>query len=224
MSAPPRNPAQSLVLASASPRRRELLRSIGLDPEILITDVDETPRPGEPAETLAARLAADKARAARPAVGADRLLLAADTVVLLDGESLGKPADAAEAREMLGRLSGRRHEVHTAVHLLRTAPDRAEPDREAAATVVTGVRFRPCGAEWIEGYVASGEPFGKAGAYAIQGLGALLVAGIEGSWSNVVGLPLEALPGLFADVGVDLAARVFDPDAADGAQPEISSS
>jgi septum formation protein len=195
-----------LVLASASPRRRALLSALGLAFELVTPDVDETILPGETAGAHVDRLAAAKARAASSLVAArGALVLAADTTVTLDGAILGKPRDAEDALAMIRRLSGRRHEVLTACRLLRTGDG-----RHAAATVRSAVRFRPWDETLARWYVESGEPMDKAGAYALQGKGVLLTDGIEGSWSNVVGLPLEALPALFAEVGDDLPRRLME--------------
>jgi septum formation protein len=195
-----------LVLASASPRRRELLSSLGLVFRVEPAAVDESALPGEAARDHVVRLAAQKAATVAAALrdrGIETLVLAADTTVTIDGLILGKPADTAEALSMLRRLAGRRHEVITACRLVRSDDGRA-----AAAVAVSGVRFQPWSDSLARWYVATGEPFDKAGAYGIQGRGVLLASGIEGSWSNVVGLPLESLPGLFGDVGDDLFSRV----------------
>ncbi|HJQ96685.1 MAG TPA: nucleoside triphosphate pyrophosphatase [Candidatus Polarisedimenticolaceae bacterium] len=195
-----------LVLASASPRRRALLSALGLAFELVIPDVDESVLPGETARAHVERLAAAKTRAASSLVAARAaLVLAADTTVTLDGTILGKPQDAAEALAMIERLSGRCHDVLTACRLLRT-----DDGRQASATVRSAVRFRPWDEALARWYVATGEPMDKAGAYALQGRGVLLTDGIEGSWSNVVGLPLEALPALFAEVGDDLSRRIME--------------
>jgi len=191
--------APRLVLASASPRRRELLATLGVVFEVRPSDVDETPRPGEPAEALAIRLALAKARAV---AGEGELVLGADTVVALGDEPLGKPEDAAAARAMLARLSGRSHRVWTGVALVEHGPGRL---RTAAGAAATAVEFRPLAAAEIDAYVATGEPLDRAGAYAIQGGAAGFATRLEGSWSNVVGLPLETLPGLFARLGHPLA-------------------
>jgi septum formation protein len=187
-----------LVLASASPRRRELLARVGIAFTVDPADTDETRAPGEPAGTYVARVAADKARvvAARHP-GAS--VLAADTIVVVDGDVLGKADDAAEARAMLGRLSGRTHVVTTAVQLV-TAGGVAR-----GFAVHTQVEFRELGARDLDGYLASGEWRGKAGAYAVQGIGAGLVRAVRGSYTNVVGLPLvEVLEALEA-AGVAVA-------------------
>jgi septum formation protein len=182
-----------ILLASASPRRRELLGQVGLLPRVSPSHVDETPRPGEPPIPYALRVA--KAKAARAEAG-PWVVIAADTVVALEGAILGKPESAVESSRMLARLSGRTHAVHTAV-VVRM------PDRGERSTVIsTEVRFRTLSPIEIERYVASGEPLDKAGAYAIQGLGGALVAEVRGSYTNVVGLPLEETLALLAEAGV----------------------
>lgn len=198
--------ALPLVLASASPRRRFLLEELGLRFTVAPAGVDESALPRETPEAHVARLAAAKAEVVAAALdGAGALVLAADTTVALDGAILGKPRDASDALAILRTLAGKTHTVWTACRLLRS--DRA---REAAAAVATRVTFRPWDERLARWYVGTGEPLDKAGAYGLQGRGALLVASIEGSWSNVVGLPMEALPGLFREAGDDLAARLVD--------------
>lgn len=185
-------PRPVLVLASGSPRRRELLDHLGVRFEVRAPAVDESPHPGEAARAYVARLAAEKAEAvARPS----ELVLAADTTVELDGHLLGKPHTPAEAARMLWALSGRRHAVHTGVVLRLDA-------RVAATVVSTGVVFVTLSADDVAWYVATGEPLDKAGGYAVQGAGGLFVAELHGSPSNVVGLPLHVLPSLAADLGV----------------------
>lgn len=185
-----------LVLGSASPRRAALLRELGVSFTVDASDVPERPAPGESPGGFARRAAIDKGRA----VAARRCgawVLAADTVVAIDADILGKPADAAEARRMLRRLGGRRHAVLTAVALF--GPDQ----RHVASLVVrTAVAFRPLADAEIDAYVAGGEPADKAGAYAIQGGAAGFVSAVQGSHSNVVGLPLEALRPLLARHGL----------------------
>ena len=177
----------SLILASASPRRAELLASAGFDFEVAPAEVDETPAPGEPPIAYALRVARDKARAAAAAgLSPGGILLAADTVVAVQGQILGKPAGRLDAARMLRLLGGAIHEVHTAV-VLRRASD------EQSDVVTTRVRFVPLSEAEIQWYVDSGEPDGKAGAYAIQGRGARFIDWIEGSWSNVVGLPIATV-------------------------------
>ncbi|MEO8520842.1 MAG: Maf family protein [Acidobacteriota bacterium] len=176
----------SLILASASPRRAELLTSAGYLFEVAPADVDETPRPGEAPAPYALRVARDKAQAVA-AARAGQTVLAADTVVAIDGHILGKPADHGDAARMLRLLSGRLHDVHTAVVVApRDGGERAE-------VVTTRVRFLALTEAEVAWYVASGEPEGKAGAYAIQGRGARFIDWIDGSWSNVVGLPIATV-------------------------------
>jgi septum formation protein len=183
-----------VVLASGSPRRLELLRRLGLDPEVRVAAVDETPLTGEtPAETVA-RLARAKAHAVE---AGDALVVAADTEVVLDDTVLGKPADPAEATAMLRSLSGRTHVVLTGVHVLAG-------DRESAAVEETLVCFRVLSDEEIAAYVATGEPDDKAGGYGIQGAGGMFVERIEGSDTNVIGLPLATVVRLAAEVGMTL--------------------
>lgn len=189
---------RSLVLASNSPRRRELLRQIGLDFTTDPADVDETVRPGEPPERYAGRVAVEKARtAAARSEGA--VVIGADTIVVVDDEILGKPADDRDAERMLRLLSGRMHRVITAVAVIDPAQH-----AERTAVAVTKVWFRSLDAGEIAAYIASGEPRDKAGAYGIQGRGALLVEKIEGCYFNVVGLPLSLLGAMLREVGFDL--------------------
>jgi septum formation protein len=190
-----------LLLASASPRRLSLLLALGCDVRAKPAQISEEARPRESPGAYVLRLAEEKARACATGVEglpASGLVLGADTVVVLDGAVLGKPKDASDARRMLRLLSGREHEVVTGVCLLRLDDGRA-----ARGATVTRVRFRPYDDATIDWYVGTGEPMDKAGAYGIQGKGVMLSDGIEGSWSNVVGLPLECLPGLCREVGLD---------------------
>lgn len=178
-----------LILASASPRRRELLAGQGIVFDVRSSDIPEVPEPGEVAEAFTLRIAAEKAAAVAPsAPGA--AVLAADTAVVLGGRILGKPADPDDARSMLRSLAGHTHEVITGVCLL--APTGTE-----RFAVRTAVRFRSIPEAEISWYVGTGEPLDKAGAYAIQGRGGSFVEAIFGSYSNVVGLPLaETLAAL----------------------------
>jgi septum formation protein len=188
-----------LILASASPRRRELLRAIGAELTVRPADIEEVLDAGPLPEAVAA-LALRKARAvAAKAAGA--VVLAADTVVVVDGEPLGKPADAAEARAMLRRLRGRAHEVMTGVAVADT-----RTGREATAVEVSRVTMAPVTDAAIDAYVATGEPLDKAGAYAVQGLAGAFVAKVEGSYSNVVGLPVETTCRLLEAFGIRLSA------------------
>jgi len=183
-----------IVLASASPRRTQLLALLGIAHRVdAAHDVDETPRPGEDPEALARRLAEEKADGVahrHPGVP----VLAADTVVVLDGEVLNKPADAAEAESMLALLAGREHVVVTAVALAHDGRVDVRIDR-------TRVRFRPLSPEMIRAYVATGEPLDKAGAYGLQGYGAVLVERIEGDCFGVIGLPLRLVVDLLEAAG-----------------------
>ncbi len=197
MNAPP-----SLVLASASPRRSSLLRQLGISFDVRVADLDEDMliasmgdgvRSARQKVLLLAEAKAEMVASARP----KRLVLAADTTVVLNsGCDFGKPRDDSAAAAMLRSLSGEVHRVITGVALCE-----GRRDRRATDAVMTEVRMRDLSSEIIERYVASGEPRDKAGAYAIQGLGALLVRGISGSYTNVVGLPLEILPDLFERLG-----------------------
>jgi septum formation protein len=183
------------VLASASPRRLELLARIGIVPDrVAPTDIDETPQRGELPRQLAARLAAAKAEAAGHSAP-EALVLAADTVVGLGRRILGKPADAAEAQDFLERLSGRRHRVTTGI-ALRT-PDGRLRERQ----VETILAFRRLTWAEIAAYVATGEWMGKAGGYAIQGRAEMFVRFLSGSHSNVIGLPLFETAQLLRGVG-----------------------
>jgi septum formation protein len=179
-----------LVLASASPRRAELLRLAGFTFEVAPADVDETPREAELAEHYVRRLAEAKARAVA-AQHPGAAVLGADTTVAVDGAILGKPADSADAVAMLHRLQGRAHDVLTGVAVVG-------PGWSASSVATTRVWMAPLTAEDIDGYVASGEPMDKAGAYAIQGLASRFVTRIEGSYPNVVGLPVHLVHELLA--------------------------
>lgn len=185
-----------LVLASASPRRHLLLGWLGVTYETLPADVDEAPIPGEDATALVGRLA--HAKAAAVAARRPRAwVLGCDTVVEVEGALLGKPGDRAEAAAMLARLAGREHRVATGFALARPGGGLS-----AAEVVVTRVRFRALGARAIAEYVASGEADDKAGAYAVQGLGAGLIERIDGSFTNVIGLPLSEVGRALADAGL----------------------
>lgn len=170
---------QPLILASASPRRRELLSSLGMDFTVIVPEIDETPMPGERPLAFAERLAEEKACA----VQSDGIIVAADTIVVQAGSILGKPTDTAHAEKMLASLSGNTHEVITGVCVKSAG-------RTVVFSVATHVVFRPLDPAEITAYVATGDPMDKAGAYAIQGGAAHMVRRIEGSYTNVVGLPL----------------------------------
>lgn len=187
-----------LVLASASPRRKELLASVGIEVDVMPSDVPEEPLRGETPEQHVLRLARDKASeiASRLGVGDERWVVAADTLVISGGKLLGKPADEDEAYIMLGQLSGCEHSVMTGYSIFNTV--RGELVSRAVETMV---RFKGLSEDEIKAYVASGEPMDKAGAYAIQGLGAFMVESINGSYSNVVGLPICQLVQDLEEVG-----------------------
>lgn len=185
-----------LVLASSSPRRRELLQQIGVEFDVRVCPVDETPLPAEDPQAYVRRLAIIKAQAS---VLADdqRPVLGADTTVVCDGQILGKPENLADAQRILGMLSGRRHQVLTAIALVHGTSVLSE-------VVSTDVLFRTISPAEIAQYWASGEPCDKAGAYGIQGKGAVFVSRIEGSYSAVVGLPLAETAALLTKSGVPL--------------------
>lgn len=177
---------EKLVLASKSPRRAELLRAAGWEFEVCPADIDETPFASEDAITYVKRLAEAKATAVAGRFPT-HLILGADTVVVIGEELLGQPSDEADARRMLSLLSGRWHMVVTGVAFVRFG----NPPRIMVDHGSTRVRFHQMSSDEIDWYVASGEPLGKAGAYAIQGQGALFIEGIQGDYFNVVGLPLR---------------------------------
>jgi len=179
-----------LILASASPRRAELLRAAGYEFEIIVADVDERARDGETPDIYVRRLAAEKSAAVQ---AADMIILGADTTVVVDGEILGKPRDDDEAAAMLRRLAGRRHDVLTGVSVRYGA-------HEVGRVESTAVWFSALTKEDIAWYLASGEGRDKAGAYAIQGLASRFIPRIEGSYANVVGLPVAAVAELLRSV------------------------
>jgi septum formation protein len=182
-----------LLLVSASPRRRELLAAAGVATDVDPVDVDEAVLEGESPAGYVERVARTKA-AAGARRHPDRLVLGADTTVTLDGEVLGKPVDADDARRMLRRLSGRTHDVLTGIAVAWRGALRSHVER-------TAVTMSPLSDADIEWYVASGEPLDKAGAYAIQGLASRFIAGIDGSYTNVVGLPVAAAIELVRKTG-----------------------
>lgn len=184
-----------LALASSSPRRREILAGLGLRFKVRHAEVDESPRPGERVETAALRLAMEKAH--KVAQGApDALVIGADTLVALDGEMMGKPDDAPHAEEMLNKLNGKTHDVFTGVAF-------AAPGCQMGTLCASRVSFKNLSAREIADYIATGEPFGKAGAYAIQGEGRALIRSFEGSFTNIVGLPVRELLRFFVRFGMD---------------------
>lgn len=197
----------AIILASNSPRRKDLLRQIGVDFSIDPADVDERALPNESPEGYAVRVALDKARVAAARAGAG-IVIAADTIVVLDDEILGKPADAGDAERMLMMLSGNVHRVITGL-----AVKDAATGKVLTRTSITRVWFRSLAPHEIASYVASGEPLDKAGAYGIQERGALLVDKIDGCYFNVVGLPLSLLGELLRVFGVDvMRPENKDPD------------
>jgi septum formation protein len=194
-----------LILASASPRRANLLRDAGFTFEIFAVDVDERLRMGETAEQYVARLAGTKARTAAAALSRaentaapfPEVVLGADTTVVCDGQVLGKPAGKVDAERMIRLLAGRTHEVLTGLHLLRG-------DRGLAHVERTWVRMSALSEPEIAWYIASGEPMDKAGGYAAQGLASRFIEGIDGSYSNVVGLPVARVHRLLKALGCDI--------------------
>jgi septum formation protein len=187
-----------IILASNSPRRRELLTQIGLPFTVAPSDADESVLPGESPEAYAVRVALEKARIAAERAG-EGIVIAADTIVAIGDIILGKPADAGDAKHMLELLAGKEHRVVTALAVMDAATARC-----AARISTTRVWFRELSGREIAAYVATGEPLDKAGAYGIQERGALLVERIEGCYSNVVGLPLSLLGEMLRGFGVDL--------------------
>ena len=188
------DPLMSFILASASARRAELLTAAGYQFEIVPADVDETPLTGEPPKTYALRVARAKAEEVSRRLSADRIILAADTVVVAGERLMGKPVDAKDAESMLNALSGAAHQVHTAV-VVRS------PAGQAEEVVTTEVRFNRLSDAEIAWYLSTGEFEGKAGGYGIQGRAARFIDGIDGSWSNVVGLPIATVYRLLSRAG-----------------------
>ena len=190
----------SFVLASASPRRAELLTAAGFDFDVVPADVEETPRANEVPKTYALRVARAKADLVASRLAHSRVVLAADTVVVAGDRLMGKPADARDAASMLDALSGRVHDVHTAV-VVRS------PRGPGEEVVTTSVRFNRLSETEIAWYLSTGEAEGKAGAYGIQGRAARFIDRIDGSWSNVVGLPIATVYRLLANAGVAVLPR-----------------
>jgi septum formation protein len=187
----------NIVLASASPRRQELLARIGLPFTIQIPDIDENNVSGLQANELVETLSQIKATEVAKNCTPDDLVIAADTVVVLDGHILGKPSSKEEALSMLSSLSGRTHEVYTGVTI-------RQGDRFQTTHEISSVRFRLLSAEEIHHYISTGEPMDKAGAYGIQGYGALLISGIQGDYFNVMGLPVCRLGQMLCSFGIDV--------------------
>ena len=184
-----------IILASQSPRRRELLTRMGLSFRVVVADIDEHMERSLPPDRLVEAISAEKARAVGAQAGPGPLVIAADTVVVLDGVLLGKPTDEEDARRMLRMLSGRRHQVYTGFTVL-------QGEKMVSRSEETLVSFRPLSDGEIGRYIATGEPMDKAGAYGIQGLGSLLVEGIHGDYFNVMGLPVCALGRALEEFGV----------------------
>ena len=190
----------NIVLASGSPRRRDLLEKLGWSIRVVVPEVDERPLPSESPEKLCMRLAGAKAAKVAqtdPYNGESIPIVAADTIVVVDGDVLGKPADESESLVMLKRLRGRAHEVLTGISVIWKGKSLSTMER-------TVVNFRPLDDSAVQAYAATGEGADKAGAYAIQGKGSLLVASIEGDYFNVVGLPLCRLSSMFEEMGLKL--------------------
>jgi septum formation protein len=184
-----------VVLASQSPRRRDLLAMIGIAHTVRPADIDETVAPGERALDVVERLARTKARVIA-AVEREAVIIGSDTIVVIDNEILNKPVDADDARRMLRALRGRTHVVHTAVAVVT-------PVAEAVGVETVGVTFRGMTDGEVDAYIATGEPMDKAGAYGIQGYGATIVERIDGDFFAVMGLPLVRLTKLLGEVGVN---------------------
>lgn len=189
----------NLVLASASPRRQELLADLGLVFAVRPADIDESVRAGETGIDYVLRLAREKAAAV---AGTDELVIAADTTVDLNGELLGKPVDEDDARALMRKLSDSVHHVHTGVCALTIDADGTS--RDESTVVTTAVTFAPVPDAWIDWYITTDEPFDKAGGYGMQGSAAIFVHRIDGSPTNVIGLPLDATASLVAQLGFDL--------------------
>jgi septum formation protein len=188
----------NLVLASSSPRRKELLQTLGLRFSVITSDVDETTSPELTPAEVVEQLALRKAGAVAEKVS-EGVVLGSDTIVVLDGQILGKPADEADAFRMLSALQGREHTVYSGVALIDAASGRSEVAHNA-----TQVRIRPMSEREIKAYIATGEPMDKAGSYAIQGIGSTIVEGIVGDYFTVVGLPLNLTAKMLARFGLPL--------------------
>jgi len=184
-----------VILASASPRRRELLRLIGVDHEVRPADIDESYLPGERPDAHAERLARGKAEAIASVAGADAVTIGSDTIVVVDGDVLGKPRDREHAGQMLRRLSGRSHVVMTGVAVSWCG-------KTLSGVEQVDVTFRALSDDEIERYIDTGEPMDKAGAYGIQGFGATIVERVDGDYFAVMGLALNRLTGLLREAGL----------------------
>ena len=188
-----------IILASQSPRRKELLKQMGLAYRVVVAEIDEHMERDLPPDKLVEAISAEKAAAVAAGEGPESVIIAADTVVALDGEVLGKPHSEAQAAEMLGKLSGREHQVYTGFTVRQG--ERIVTDHQRSE-----VWFRSLSKQEIAAYMATGEPMDKAGAYGIQGLGSLLVEGIHGDYFNVMGLPVCMLGQTLKKFGIDCLA------------------
>jgi len=188
----------TLILASASPRRADLLRTAGIPFTVAVADIDEGEQPGESPQAYVERLAHEKATHVE-ALHPGAFVLGADTTVVVEDTILGKPRDAADAARMLGRLAGRPHEVLTGVCL------RGPGGFHRSGVITTVVVFAPMNEAEIAAYVATGEPLDKAGAYAVQGLASRFIIRIEGSYPNVVGLPVEVVYAWCGEAGIQVS-------------------
>ncbi len=192
----------TIVLASSSPRRLELIRTLGIEPLIIPSDVDESVdpmlTPSQVVEELASRKACSVA-SALPSDGENMIVIGSDTIVVQDGEILGKPQDEEDARRMLRRLAGRSHHVYSGIACIDAAAG-----RELRGHRRTVVHMKALNDRQIERYIATGEPMDKAGSYAIQGIGATLISGIEGDYFNVVGLSVSLLSDLLLEFGIEI--------------------
>ena len=187
----------SIILASKSPRRRELLSLLGIDFTVMTEDIDETINQSVPVEEEIKRLSYEKAKAVKDAVSDESIIIAADTVVVLGNQVFGKPKDDYQAKEMLSTLSGKTHKVITGVTVMK----KNKSDTRAAVTEVT---FRNLSDKEIQEYINTGDPFDKAGAYALQGISTIFVSGISGDHFNVYGLPVSMLASMLRDFGVKI--------------------
>ena len=195
-----------IILASGSPRRRELLWNLGLDFTVIPSEVDESDHSGLAPAALAEELA--RSKAAEVAKREHGLIIGADTIVIIDGDVLGKPRDRDEAIRMLSLLAGRTHTVITGL-----AVEDTESGRSVVAHEETKVTMRPLSLDQVSGYVRTGEPMDKAGAYAVQGVGSLLVERIQGDYFNVVGLPIARLGRILEGFGIDILGGQETPRA-----------
>jgi septum formation protein len=189
--------SDKIILASSSPRRKELLAALGLVFDVIHPTSDETVSGNEAPEDFVLRVSAEKASSVSGGLGEGFIVIGADTIVVIDGEILGKPGDPGEASSMLRKLSGKEHHVYTAFSIVRPKNELLHSE-----IVDTLVRVKPLAASEIEGYIKTGEPMDKAGAYGIQGIGSFMVTAIEGSYSNVVGLPVEELTAALKKLGI----------------------